>query len=403
MNALPERMTRTWASDARRWTPDGLALLRIFTAMFIGFLLVPPSRGAFALWIASVPAEFFAPQPGPLALLTGFPEAWEIRALRAATWLALLAMGAGWRTRGASILAGAGILLLQGMEYTVGKINHEMVLPLVPLLFSGSGWGRRWSIDAVLAGSANQAASPPGSASGSTTKAIAQSIAQPATQPTALPAAVPALALLIGFMMFTAGVPKLIGGWLDPGSQAALGHVLNQQASKGRNVLLSGHAAAVDLPFVWELADWGTVMFELGFLAAAFRPRWFRWFLAAAVGFHTATMLTLNIAFLPNFVGYAVFLNWGGLAETLRRRSFSAGLAATDPEPARTTGIPPPLLFTAGAGLLVLPLATDHPGVGDLTVAEIAVVGAAAVGVAGFGLLRTFGRVRRWKRDRGRR
>lgn len=373
MNALPEWMNRSWTSDAHRWTPEGLALLRIFTALFIGCLLVPPSRGASPLWIASVPAEFFAPPPGPLALLTGFPEAWGIRAVRMATWLALLAMGAGWRTRGASLLAGAGILMLQGMEYTVGKINHEMVLPLVPLLFSASGWGRRWSVDAVFAGSDASAARRP-----------------------TLPAAVPVLALLIGFMMFTAGVPKLIGGWLDPGSQAALGHMVNQQVSKGRDVLLSGRAAAIDLPIMWELADWGTVMFELGFLAAAFRPRWFRWFLAAAVGFHTSTMLTLNIAFLPNFVGYAVFLNWGGLAETLRRLSRTSRLGAGGVKLSRMAGVLPPLVVTAGAGLLVFPLTLEHPRVGDLTVAELAVVGSAAIGVAGFGVWRTGMRIGRW-------
>lgn len=365
-------MLRTWEREAGRWNPDGLALLRIFTALFIGLLLVPPAKGGDPAWIASVPPDFFAPPPGPLSWLAGFPPADVVHALRVSAMLSLVAMGVGWGTRSASLLAGITLLALQGLQYTVGKVNHEMVLPLVPLVFAFSGWGARWSVDGLRSDRA-RAGSPPSSP---------------------IPSAVPVLALLIGFMMFTAAVPKLLGGWLDPRSQAVLGHLLNQRIAKGRDLLLSGPAAALDVPPFWELADWATVAFELGFLPAVLHPKWFRGFVAAAVFFHLSTLLMLNIAFLPNFAGYAVFLNWGALARRVRR--LSGRVPAGAPNALQS----PPAWFAAGVCAFLLPLTLPLPplAAGDLTLPELAIVGGSALWLATLGARRLIGHITRIKK-----
>jgi hypothetical protein len=68
----------------------------------------------------------------------------------------------------------------------------------------------------------------------------------------------------------------------------------------------------------WELLDWGTVLFEMGFLVAVVRKRTMRLFLAAAIGFHLGTLLMLNIAFVFNYIVYAVFISWAPLAKHLQ-------------------------------------------------------------------------------------
>src|SRR5690625_5725460 len=53
------------------------------------------------------------------------------------------------------------------------------------------------------------------------------------------------LALLIGFMMFTAGVPKILGGWLDPSTQAVQGHLFNQYFLDRKSTRLNSSHVAI--------------------------------------------------------------------------------------------------------------------------------------------------------------
>jgi len=118
------------------------------------------------------------------------------------------------------------------------------------------------------------------------------------------------LALILGFMMFTAGFPKILGGWLDLDTQAVFGRYFRQYFVHGRQDLLADYGMQVNNSFLWELLDYATIFFEIGFLAAVIHPRTTRLFISIAVIFHFSTMLLLNISFLPNFVVYAAFLNW---------------------------------------------------------------------------------------------
>jgi hypothetical protein len=79
---------------------------------------------------------------------------------------------------------------------------------------------------------------------------------------------------------------------------------------KGRDALLVPLAIQIDNRFIWELLDWSTILFEVGFLAAVWRPKWFKFFLVIAVFFHFSTQLLMNISFLHNFLAYSAFLNW---------------------------------------------------------------------------------------------
>jgi hypothetical protein len=166
--------------------------------------------------------------------------------------------------------------------FSVGKINHEILIAVVPIVKAYSNWGMAFSVDSKQ----------------SDKSAIAES--WPLTF----------VAVLIGFMMFTAGFPKILGGWLDLSTQATQGHLFNQFYMRERQDLLAEAAVNFQSPLFWELLDWGTVLFEIAFLFALIKMAWFKWFLCFAVIFHFSTMMFLNIAFLPNFLAYALFLNW---------------------------------------------------------------------------------------------
>jgi hypothetical protein len=271
-----------WIFNSFSVTPEGLGLLRIISSLFILFFLIPGQGTGHFAYLADIPSDFFAPPPGPLMLLDGFPSAAVFQFLHTLLLFALFAMLLGYRTRLASIVTGLTILLLQGFIFSVGKVNHEIVVALVPFLMAFSNWGAAFSLDSIRRGHDSRVESWP----------------------------VTMLALFIGFMMFTAGFPKILGGWLDPSTQAAQGHLLNQFFVRERQAFLAGYMVQFDNVVFWELLDWATVIFEIGFLVAVINSRWFRYFAAFAVLFHFSTMMTLNIAFLPNFLAYAVFLNW---------------------------------------------------------------------------------------------
>lgn len=285
------RLSR-WIHGWKKTTAEELGLMRIFTSLFLLFFLLPGEGVQHFAWLSSLPDDFYSPAPGPMRLFSSFPGLVFFQTVHTIAVLAVIAMLVGYRTKITSITAGLAILTLQGLIYSVGKVNHEILIASVPVVMAFSNWGLRYSVDEALKKNVNKEAE---------------------SWPLLM------IALIIGFMMFTAGFPKILGGWLDPSTQATYGHLLNQYFEKERDAFLAGAAIHWNSPFFWELLDWSTVLFETGFIIAVYRLSWFRVFLCIAVLFHFSTMLLLNIAFLPNFLAYALFLNWQGIHDLLTR------------------------------------------------------------------------------------
>lgn len=272
-----------WAINWTSVTAEGLAMLRIFTSLFILFFLIPGYGVNHYSWLASLPSDLFSPPPGPMMLFDSFPSLSFFLFINGILILSLAGMLAGYKTRLSSVVAGLTILILQGWVYSIGKTNHEILIAIVPLVMAFSNWGKAYSVDSYLNRNIHiDMQSWP----------------------------IPFLAVIIGFMMFTAGFPKILGGWLDPGTQAAYGHLLNQYFIKERTAFLAEYLVQFGHPVFWEILDWATILFETCFIAAVFKKKWFNLFICFAVLFHFFTMLSLNIAFVPNFLGYALFLNW---------------------------------------------------------------------------------------------
>lgn len=288
-----------WGIHGSNQTPATLAGMRIVTGL-VTLLFLLPDPALYAS-LQTLPEAIFRPPPGPISLLGGFPSQRALLVLDAIVRVAFLFQVLGLWTSISSLAAGVGLLLLKGILFSVGKVNHEIIPVLVPLVMAFSGWGRAWSMDAWLFSGGRR----PGSA----------------TFHSGSEWCLPVLALAIAFMMFTAGLPKLIGGWLDPTTHASLGHIINQHITKGRQALLLPLAYAVIDSAWWELLDWATVVLELGFLAALLRPVWFQVFVYGAVLFHIGVYALMDLAFTANIVGYLLFLDWLKITRPVVRRS----------------------------------------------------------------------------------
>lgn len=333
MSAAEPKWVRGYALD-----PRSLAVSRVLYCAYL-LLFVDLSQFAF---VAELPAALWRPPPGLMMLWPRPPSAAFTLGLIAAIEVLAVLVAVGWRTRGTSWALSGAVFVLAGLTTCSGKIDHNIFLWLTPL-FVGGQWGRAWSLDA----------------------------AEGRTDPTVDPLASAALAVLIGFCMLSAGLPKLFGGWLNPDHQATRAHFLRNTYLFERSGGLAPQIAQLSSKVFWELGDWVTVIWELGFLATVRWPRLFRWMLVSAIGFHTAVLLAFNIGFSANLVAYAVLAPWcDGWTPSRgpsRRRwmlpvALAAGLGfAVAPSPARWLGeiggypqLPSALAFGLAAVMLGL-------------------------------------------------
>lgn len=241
-------------------------------------------------WVSDYPDFMFQAPPGPLWVLSGFPSPTVLIALEVLRSLTLIMLALGVWTRYVSIAVWLMLSLTYGLTYTLGKIDHTILLVLVPLVLAFANWGDRFSIDALRR---TRDASPQ------------------RQWPLRL------LALLIGWGFFAAALTKLLTGWLSPSSQAARGYFVLGFLTEDRTYLLANWVAAHDVTAVWELADWMTVGFEFSLLLALPWWRAFRTALAVATTFHLGVLLVMNIDFSHAVVAYAAFVSWGTAARWL--------------------------------------------------------------------------------------
>lgn len=281
------RKFENWIFNSYLPTSEGLGHYRIFAALFFLIFLFPDT--AFYSTLDSLPDEFFTPPPGPMMLFDGFPPEIFFRFIHGLLMVSWVGVLVGFKTKWSSILAGLSMLVLQGFMFSLGKINHEILLSATPIIMAFSNWGAAFSVDSKYREKEESVEGWP----------------------------LVLLALFIGFMMFTAGFPKILGGWLDLSTQATRGHLFNQFFARERQDLLAEFAVWFNVAFVWEVLDWATILFEVGFLVAVWKAGWTRLFICFAAIFHFSTMMTLNIAFLPNFLAYAAFIKWDSVFQYL--------------------------------------------------------------------------------------
>lgn len=243
-------------------------------------------------WLANYPDSMYQAPAGPFQLLSGFPPMAVLIGLDVARSVALVLLAIGMWVRWASFAVGALLLITYGLSYTLGKIDHTILLVLTPVILSFASWGDRLSVDSL----------------------------RRRVEPRPTPQwPLRFLALAIGLAFFEAAAIKFGSGWLSLSSQAVRGHFLDNMLGNERSGWLSSTAANTRSWPLWESLDWATVIFEGSILVTVCWWRAFRIALAFATLFHFGVFMIMNIPFTPNLVVYGAFVSWGAF-ESARRR-----------------------------------------------------------------------------------
>ena len=275
-----------------RLSYEALALYRIaFAVVYIVVLGVPSFT-----WLSQMALYFFEPQPFNAARLfaTRLPDFWVLLLLDITVLLAMVSILFGFKTKRMSWLLTFCLLIGYTLQYSLGKIDHTIVLVLLPAIMSFSGWEKRFSLDAKYRTSLE--------------KDIPDGYA---------PFIV---ALVLGFGIFTAALPKLFGGWLLLDQSAVIHQYYARYYSYGGPALLAPLFIEGVPPWAWKIADYSAVSFELLFLPAVLNKRVFQGFCVAALLFHVINLLVLNIAFTSNLLAYLLFIRWEVVLQLLRHR-----------------------------------------------------------------------------------
>ncbi len=275
----PVARVDAWARRGDFTAPD-LALFRIVFATAV--LLTLTDVGA----VSDSPATEFAPPPGPMRLLTGVPPDAVLESIELGTALLAALLLVGLWTRTVSFLLALALMTGFGLTYSFGKVDHTIVLVLVPAIMGFSAWGSALSVDA--GGRAPD------------------SRGQPATAQWP----VRMLAFTIGLAFVTAGVAKVRSGWLDVHNHATEGHFIRGFFNNGRDDWLGPLFLHLHVGPAWELVDWLTVALELGLLVSVLYWRTLRIGVAVAALFHLGVLLMMNIVFHANVIGYGAFVLW---------------------------------------------------------------------------------------------
>ncbi len=274
-------------------TRTSLAGFRILYAT-ISLLVLPDFS-----WVAAWPDSMYNPPPGPMQLFTGFPPEIVLQVLEAAFAVCLVAILIGWQTRTFSFLAVGVAMAGFGFTYGLGKIDHDILLVLVPGAMALAGWGDRLSVDALRR---HDRPAPPERAE---------------QWPLRL------FALLIGLAFLTAALPKINGGWLAWDSHAVQAMQARHYLSNGAQHLLAGPFFHFNNPVFWELMDIATIALEAGMLLAVLNWRSTRVAFAVATTFHLGVWLLMTIPFVMNVIAYAFIVPWDRLPvpEAVRRQA----------------------------------------------------------------------------------
>lgn len=264
------------------FTRTSLGVQRIVFAT-VALMTLPNFR-----WVSEFPGSMFRGPFGPFRFIQDPPPEVLLVALEVLLSVALVAVLVGWRTRSASFLVSILFIVGNGFTYSFGKIDHNVLFVLMAVPLALAGWGDRLSVDAASARASGR------------------------VEPTHLATQWPLrlFALLVGLAFFTGALPKLLTGWLEPGTQAVRGTLFRQFYTHERQELLAPYFLGFDSVVFWELLDIATVVLEAGLLIALLWWRGARIGLAVACLFHVGVLAMMNIAFFTNVVVYGFLVQW---------------------------------------------------------------------------------------------
>lgn len=263
-------MPKHWFQQFRL-EPDSLATIRRLYALALLVAYWPEW-----LWVSGMADPFYQPPIGLAMFLDGPPPIQFFLVLNALGIVASVCLLLGRSIRTASAVVPGVLWVGNSFEYAYGKVDHDILLLLIPLAGAVAGWdGRR--------------------------------------KTRAWPVAV--FALAISLAMSASGMSKAMTGWLDPNRGAVRSFVTSISVVVGRDAPLSAIALDAFPRFVWEGMDWAAVVLEVSFLPAVLRLRWFHRITAFACLFHLANITLFMIPFFSNVLAYGFFVRWPSVSE----------------------------------------------------------------------------------------
>ncbi|MCB0768633.1 MAG: hypothetical protein KDC00_14355 [Flavobacteriales bacterium] len=261
-----------------------LAFFRVLYGLAV-LLFLRPSYA----WLEGVPPTFFSPPLLSLAnLFDRFPPKTFFTTLNVLLILFATLLTIGLRTRIAAFGLLSVMIIGNSFHFSLGKVDHPILLLCVLISLSSSDWGEHFSVDALI--DRGKATVP----NRTTDLAL--------------------LATIIAFAFITAGFGKALV-WLDFDFSTGgfLAWLLVKYHSASNTALLATWAVNMPYRWLWEFADIFAVVFELGFFWALMRrKRWIVWVIIWC-SFHIVNTLVLNLSFVMNAIVVLAFFPWSQL------------------------------------------------------------------------------------------
>lgn len=268
-----QRLEEACSNDAH-----SLGLFRIFWGCFILLFDAP-----YSAFVSHVPQAFYNPSVLSLAnFFSGFPPYWlMLGGDLVKIWLVVL-ITVGIKTRWCTITFCVLTFLSNSFVYSLGKIDHDVVLWTITLCLAFTDWGAHYAL-------------------------VPDRHADPKVSRRALATA----GVVIAFGFFTAGFEKALH-WvnLDFSSGGFLSWFYPGYYLLDRKLLLAPLVFRVPAQS-FKILDYTAVAFELSpflFLFAG-RTAWRIWLLVATC-FHLANALLLNIPFYIHVLVYLPFITF---------------------------------------------------------------------------------------------
>ncbi|MFT4245855.1 MAG: hypothetical protein QM571_04980 [Micrococcaceae bacterium] len=287
-------------SKFRRWLNDsgGISVydIAIYRILFGVIVLLQYTKYSIN---AGIPSEMYHTLPGMLQLFHSFPPLWVLILFQIIYIFSATSILFGYLTPVVSVLFGVNMIIANGFTFALGKLDHGIIIAIVPIIMAFSGWGNAYSIDSrkLLNKKINSYSSINFS-----------------------PWVIRWMALTISLWLFTADFAKATSGWLNPKNTATEGYFFQYYLgglSSGKIPDLFSHITFY--PF-WKFFDYSTVLVE-GLPLLLFFFGWRYWKLAPSflIFFHIGINYTLSIFYAPAFVAYAAFVPWNRILSRVNK------------------------------------------------------------------------------------
>ncbi|ASK30740.1 hypothetical protein CEY12_11705 [Chryseobacterium sp. T16E-39] len=253
-----------------------LAFYRIFFSLFLLWMGISNAN-----WVSHIPNSAMQPPISILSFTDFVPPAWFFTGCYYSMYLCLLLILIGFKPRIFAISYVVIYLVTSNYAFSFGKIDHTFVYSLPIIVMAFSPWNTTFSF-----------------------------FPEPQKETDVLSKSWPMflLSMFLGFGIFTAGLAKILGGWLNTDMQSTQVFFYQYRYGVGWHDLMSDVFDKINSQFFWEFLDYSTVLFESIFILAFLKPRFFRLMIWITLFFHLNVLLMFNIAFTYAIGFYALFI-----------------------------------------------------------------------------------------------